>query len=226
MIKAVIFDFDGTILDSETCGYEAFCDLYAEYGLELRLEEWALCIGTHGGPFEPYDELEKRSGRKLDRAALKDRYETELMNRSLKMELLPGVRETLEEARQLGLRIGLASSSHRDWIDRHLEEKGIRGFFQTIQTADDVEKVKPDPALYRQAAAALGVRPEEAVAIEDSRNGLLGAKAAGLKAVVVPNPMTRHMDFESAGVDLVLDSLAGRKLRDILAQLESAENAR
>jgi putative hydrolase of the HAD superfamily len=224
MMRAVIFDFDGTILDSETCGYEALRDLYAEYGAELTLEEWSVCIGTHGGPFDLYGELERRSGRTLDRAELKRRYEAELWNRTLKMDLLPGVREKLEEARQLGLRIGLASSSGREWIDRHLEEKGIRGYFQTVQTADDVAKVKPDPALYRQAAAALGVRPEEAFAIEDSRNGLLGAKAAGLKAVVVPNPATRHMDFQTAGVDLMLRSLSDRTLQEIVEELVSVKH--
>ncbi|MBW5448293.1 HAD-IA family hydrolase [Cohnella sp. CFH 77786] len=222
MIKAVIFDFDGTLLDSESCAFEAFGDMYKEHGHELALEKWALCIGTADGPFDPYEDLQTKVGRKLERETLKARFEEELLARALRAELRPGVPGILEEARRLGLSIGLASSSVRTWIDRHLTARGIRGYFETIKTSDDVEKVKPDPALYRLALEALGVRPDEAVAVEDSLNGMRAAKAAGMQVVIVPNPVTRQMDFAAEGPDLILDSLAERPLTWIVDRLESA----
>jgi putative hydrolase of the HAD superfamily len=136
---------------------------------------------------------------------------------------LPGVPGILEEARLLGLSIGLASSSNRTWIERHLQAKGIRSFFESVRTSNDVEKVKPDPALYRLSLEALGVRPEEAVAFEDSLNGMRAAKAAGMHVVIVPNEVTKHMDFIGAGADLILGSMAEQPLRWILDRLETAE---
>ncbi|MDB4867229.1 MAG: family hydrolase, partial [Cohnella sp.] len=206
-IKAIVFDFDGTLMDTETCAFEVVCGIFSEHGQELALEQWALGIGTANGPYDPYSDLEQRIGRSLDRQVLKARFDAELREKADRAVLRDGVLETLEEARRLGLSIALATSSPREWIDRHLEAKGIRQYFQSIHTADDVERVKPDPALYLLAVAALGVKAEEAVAMEDSLHGLTAAKKAGLHSIAVPNPVTRHMDFIGAGADIVIDSL-------------------
>lgn len=219
MIKAIVFDFDGTLVDTETCAFQVFRAIYADYGQELPLKQWAQVVGSTFGPFDPYEELQRLTGKVLDREALRARYEADLLKRADEAPLLPGVTDVLEEARELGLRIGLASSSDRFWIDRHLSGKQIGHYFQTTQTADDVAQVKPDPALYRQALAALGVQPEEAVAVEDSVHGLKAAKAAGMHAVVVPNAMTAHMDFAAARADLVIESLAAQPLRTVLERL-------
>jgi putative hydrolase of the HAD superfamily len=219
MIKALVFDFDGTLMDTESCAFEAFSGIYADHGHELPLEQWALVVGTANASFDPYADLQTRMGRPLDLAALKVRFEADLHERAACAELRPGVREVLEEARSLGLKIGLASSADRAWIDKHLEAQGIRGYFESIHTSDDVEKVKPDPALYRLAIAALGVEPEEAAAVEDSLNGMRAAKAAGMHALIVPNPVTRHMDFTAEGADLIVESLADQPLRDLLGRL-------
>lgn len=205
MIKAVVFDFDGTLLDTETSAYEAFCDIYAEHGQTLRLEDWALGIGTHGG-FSPYEDLAAKTGKQIDRDALEARYRALHGERVAGIALRPGVMDRLEEARRLGLRIGLASSSDRAWLEKYTALLGIRDYFEVICSADDVERVKPDPALYLMAVKALGATGEEAIAIEDSMNGLRAAKAAGLFAIVVPNSVTGHMDF--TGADLIADSLA------------------
>lgn len=221
MIKAIIFDFDGTIVDTESCAYEAFGGIYADHGHELPLELWALGIGTVDG-FDPYEDLQRRVGRTLDRDKLHHRFSAELHDRADRAELRPGVLDMLEQARGLGLSVGLASSADRKWIDRHLAGKGIKDYFLTTHTSDDVEKVKPDPALYRLAVTALGVRPEEAVAVEDSLHGLHAAKAAGMHAIVVPNPMTRHMDFRSGGADVIVESLASLPLQALLERLKRA----
>ncbi|MFD0671256.1 HAD family hydrolase [Cohnella sp. GCM10027633] len=219
MIKAVIFDFDGTLADTETCAYEAMCGIYAEHGHELPLATWSLAIGTHGG-FDPYAHLEEKTGRKLDREALESQFRALHVATVEKLALRPGVMERLEEARRLGWKIGLASSSDRAWLERNTKLLGIREYFETIRSADDVERVKPDPALYAQAAEALGVKPEEAIAIEDSMNGLRAAKAAGMFAVVVPNPVTAHMDF--TGADAIADSLAEVVFADLAATYSAA----
>jgi len=216
-IKAVVFDFDGTLMDTETCAFDTYCGLYRALGQELLLEEWAVCIGTVGA-FDPYADLERKCGRALDRQELHARFHAEHHENLKQVSLRPGVIDKLEEARRLGMKIGLASSSDRAWIEMHLQRQGIREYFEVIRSSDDVERVKPDPALYVLAAEALGVRPEEALAVEDSKNGLRAAKTAGLRSLVVPNPVTAQMDFSDA--DIVLGSLEERSLAAIAASLD------
>lgn len=215
-IKAVVFDFDGTLMDTESCAYDAFCGIYSEHGHRLELESWAVGIGTQGA-FDPYADLERLTGSPVDRALVKARFNEEHEKNLAKIALFPGVIARLEEARRLGLSIGLASSSDRAWIERHLGKQGIRDYFQTVRSSDDVERVKPDPALYRLAVEALGVQPHEAIAFEDSVNGLRAAKAAGLFGVAIPNAVTAKMDFAEA--DLTLKSLEQRSLAEIIRLL-------
>jgi len=118
---------------------------------------------------------------------------------------LPGVVAALDEARRLGLRLGMASSSSRAWVSGHLTRLGLLDYFEVLRCAEDVEAVKPDPALYRAALEGLGLAPHEAIAIEDSAHGVLAAKRAGLYCVAVPNVVTRGLDFSQA--DRVLKSL-------------------
>ncbi|XID92315.1 HAD family hydrolase [Paenibacillaceae bacterium WGS1546] len=215
-IKAIVFDFDGTLMDTETCAYETYCGIYAEYGQELALEAWAVCIGTVGA-FDPHADLEAKTGRAIDRQELFSRFRARHDENAKAVELRPGVLERLDEARRLGLKIGLASSSDREWIETHLRLKGIRDYFEVVRTSDDVKRVKPDPELYKLAVEGLGVNANEAFAVEDSMHGLHAAKAAGLYGLVVPNPVTKQMDFSKA--DLIVDSLASRTFADIMAEL-------
>jgi len=216
-IRAVVFDFDGTLVDTETSAYETMCSLYKDHGQELPLETWAVCIGTVGG-FDPVADLEGKTGKELDKeefhALFKARHVEHLSDASLR----PGALERLEEARRLGWKIGLASSSDLAWIEKHLHRQGIREYFEVIRSSDDVKRVKPDPELYLLAAEALGVKPEEALAIEDSMNGLRAAKAAGMWGLAVPNPVTAHMNFSEA--DIVVQGLDRITFDGILSALK------
>ncbi|WP_349409544.1 HAD family hydrolase [Pseudalkalibacillus sp. SCS-8] len=214
MIKAVVFDFDGTILDTESCEYDVLQKIYKEHGAELPIEVWGECIGTHSNFFDAHEYLEKQIGKKLDRDTIKQQRLNLFQELIKDRDALPGVIEYLEAARHLGLKIGLASSSSYKWVSKHLKNLGIEEYFECIRTSDDVETVKPDPALFLKTVDCLGVKPEEAIAFEDSVNGAKSAKRAGLHTVVIPNMVTRHLTFED--FDLKLESLAELELQEMI----------
>lgn len=196
MIKALIFDFDGTILDTETAWYEAFREAYEQHGVDFPLEKYAECIGTNNHTFNPYEYLMTDLGLPIDREDFKSSIHQRYSELMKKESLRPGIMEYLQAAKEHGLRIGLASSSDKKWIDNHLQQLGIASYFECIRTSDDVKLVKPDPELYVQTLECLNVKPEEAIAIEDSPNGAKAAFAAGMHYVVVPNQITRFLKFD------------------------------
>lgn len=196
MIKAIIFDFDGTILDTETPWYYALREAYKEYGVELPLELYSQCVGTSNNTFNPYEYLMTEKGLPIDKDEFRNRIKRDHAQLMSKQQVREGVLELLNQAKEAGLRVGLASSSERSWIDRHLEQVGLKEYFEAIKTSDDVTNVKPDPELYLRALDALGVAPEEAVAIEDSPNGARAAVAAGMTCIVVPNELTGLLAFD------------------------------
>ena len=205
MIKAIVFDFDGLMIDTEAAVFQTWQEIYREYGHNLERASWQSAIGTQESPFDPRAELDRRLGRQLDWVAINRQQREREIELVAEMPLLPGVADHLEHAHQQGYRLGMASSSYHDWVDYHLVERGLRDYFTTVQCADDVQLTKPDPALYRQAIAGLGVEPQEAFALEDSPAGALAASRAGLFTVIVPNDLTRDLEF--AAGDLKLDSL-------------------
>jgi HAD superfamily hydrolase (TIGR01509 family) len=196
MIKALIFDFDGTIIDTETAWYIAFRDAYKEHGVDLTLEMYSECIGTSLKTFNPYEYLITDLNLPIDRDAFRESIQLQhaaLMN---KEKVRPGIQEYLEQASKAGIKLAVASSSKREWVEQHLEQLKLKDYFEVIRTADDVANVKPDPELYNQALEALGVTPDEAVAIEDSPNGARAAAAAGMHCVVISNTITGTLEFE------------------------------
>lgn len=219
MIKAIIFDCDGLIIDTETAWYQAIQGLYVENELHLPLEVYAQCIGSTLDMFDPYQHLAERLTKPLSieiiKSISKEKY-TKLMKDQV---LRPGVEEYLLAAKRLGLQIGLASSSSRDWVEHYLRTFEIYDYFDTIRTADDVLLVKPDPELYLQSLKALNVTGEEAIVFEDSLNGLRAAKAAGLYCVIVPNEVTSFMDF--ANYDLKINSMADMSLDEVINRIEA-----
>ena len=213
-IKALVFDFDGTILDSEVPDYESWEELFQAHGTSLSLDEWAVCVG--GGPddFDPYAILEAQTGQPVDRAAIREQRSSRFRALVEEQPIMPGVMQWLEDADRAGLKLAVASSSDSAWVNGHLERRGLRERFICVHTRDDVERVKPDPTLYRLSVEALGIQPHEAVALEDSRNGMLAAKTAGLRCIAIPNPITQKLDFSEA--DIRLSSLGEMSLAELL----------
>jgi HAD superfamily hydrolase (TIGR01509 family) len=220
LIEAVVFDFDGLIFDSETHEYETVAELFAEHGAELPLEVWSDCIGRAPGYFDPYAYLEERTGARVDRDALDALRRSRFFERVQGVGPIAGVEEALRAAKSLGLRIGLASSSNREWVEPQLRRLGLWHYFECVRTGDEVERAKPDPELYRSVLRCLGVEATRAVAFEDSPNGALAAKRAGMYCVIVPNRVTAGLAFGEH--DLRLESLMQAELADLLARISAA----
>lgn len=221
-LRAVVLDFDGLIVDTETPIFEAWFDAYRRHGHELGLDLWQHSLGTHGG-FDPLAHLDSLCGGTLDREALLAEVKAHTAAGCDARGLLPGVEQLLQDARSLGLGRAVASSSSSGWVEGWLERHGIRGLFDAVATRDHVARVKPDPELFLLAARRLGVAPRECVVFEDSANGMRAALAAGMRCVAVPNALTSRL--ERPDVDLVVGSLAERPLSEILRLLEAAPPA-
>ena len=217
MIRAVVFDFDGLIMDTEAPEFQAWQEIYRAHGCELPLEVWATGLGTSADAFNPCDYLEIQLGQPIDRDAIQEKRRRRYRELIKTQAVLPGVRGYIAEAKRLGLRLGVASSSSRAWVVGHLTELGLTPHFECIKCSDDVSRVKPDPALYQCVIESFGLRPEEAVAFEDSPNGIAAAKRAGLWCVAIPNPLTCQLPLGQA--DLQLTSLAVMPLEQLLEQL-------
>jgi HAD superfamily hydrolase (TIGR01509 family) len=213
-VRGLLFDFDGLIVDTETPSMASWQELYREHGQELPVEQWITLVGTIGAPFDPYAHLEELAG-PLDRAAVLERRRDHELSLTDVEELRPGVLDYLEEADRLGLRKAIVSSSTREWIDRHLRRLERAEHFDAIVAANhDVARAKPAPTLYLEALDLLGLAPGEAIAFEDSPNGIKAAKAAGVFCVAVPNSVTAGLGLGEA--DLVLDSLAHLPLSELI----------
>lgn len=219
-MKAVIFDFDGVILDTETPWYHAYAEVFREEGADLPLDMWAQGIGTSFEHRSIFDHLEAVTGRKADVEDIRKRAYVRYRQLTEELTVLPGVETLISDARRLGLKVGLSSSSDRAWVEGFLSKYGLIGHFDAISVMEDVERVKPAPDLYLRTMKLLGVEGREAFAVEDSLNGLNAALAAGLYCVVVSNPVTGGLPF--AGESLRLNSLADIPLSDLIARLEQS----
>lgn len=214
-VRGLLFDFDGLLVDTETTSLASWQELYREHGHELPLERWATLVGTVGAEWDPFAHLDALVGPLDSEAVLARRLARELALADLE-ELRPGVVELLEHAAARGLATAVVSSAPRWWIDRHLGRLGRAAGFDAIVTADgDRERAKPSPALYLEALDLLGLAASEAIAFEDSPNGVRAAKAAGLRCVAVPNGVTAALGLHDA--DLVLPSLDALDPAELLA---------
>jgi HAD superfamily hydrolase (TIGR01509 family) len=217
-IRAFLFDFDGLILDTETASRAGWQWLYREHGHELPPEKWSLMVGTVGG-WDPWGHLEELVGSTLDRESLNERRYAHEISLIEAEELRPGISEYIAAAERHGIKRAIVSSASRRWIDMHLTRLERAYGWDAIVTADhDTERAKPRPTLYLEALEELGVDAGEAVAFEDSPNGALGAKRAGIYVVGIPNAVTRDLGLDGTA-DLVVDSLADLPPDELLARL-------
>ena len=217
-VRGLLFDFDGLLVDTESPSRRGWEELYREHGHELPLDQWATLVGTIGAPFDPFAHLEELVGTPLDRDTLIERKRTRESELIDLEDLRPGVEDYLAEAKLRGLSTAIVSSSTAPWIQQNLHRLGRADGWDVIVTADgDRSRAKPSPTLYLEALEALGLAADEAIAFEDSPNGVRAAKAAGLACVAVPNPITETLALDEA--DLVVPSLADLPFEDLLRRL-------
>jgi HAD superfamily hydrolase (TIGR01509 family) len=224
MIRALIFDFDGLILETEEPTYQSWQEVYQSFGHSLPFSTWSTVVGTTRGIFNPRLELQKLVNENIDWEQVETRREASEYALILGQPLLPGVEQYLSDARRLGLKIGLASNSPNPWVYGHLTRLGLVDYFDCIYTSDDVQNIKPDPELYLSVLRGLEVQAKAAFALEDSPIGVRAAKAAGLYCVAVPNILTRQLDLTQA--DIRLDSLAEMPLEELLDKVNALNTQR
>ncbi len=218
MITALIFDFDGLIVDSETPEFDAWREIYVEFGHDLNMEAWGKIVGVGAmidPSFLPLPQLEALTGRNLSSLHLSARATEQAVARILSLPPLPGVLEMLTAAKQAGLRLAVASSSPHRWVDGHLTRLGLDHFFDAVRCADDVARTKPEPDLYLSALDALKVSPDQAIAFENSPNGVRAARSAGVFVVAIPNPITAQLTL--AGENMRVSSMAELTLAQLLS---------
>lgn len=204
-LEAVVFDFDGTIFDSETPIYRATAAALAELGHELTVPGWATVVGH--GEEDSFLALCRAVGAEIDREAFDAGYARQDRSWRDTLPALPGVVELLAELAAAGIPCGIASSSPAEWVETHLARLGLRDRFTSVATRDRVGgRAKPAPDTYLLACRELGAEVGRSVAIEDSNPGVTAALAAGLRVVAVPSHITVHTDLSAA--DLVVDSVA------------------
>lgn len=219
MLKALIFDFDGLILDTETPEMQVWQELFARYGQAFSVNTWGQIVGGAGHTtFEPAVHLENLVGHPIDRMAINQLARQLSDEAILRQPVLPGAVELIRNAKSKAYPLAIASSSLHAWVDNHLKRLGLFEYFAAILCADDVPRTKPDPGLYLAALRALKVEGRETVVFEDSPNGIQAAKTAGIFTVAVPNPLTIQLKLDQA--DLVLNSLEDVSLDDLKTLLK------
>ena len=207
-IAALVFDFDGTIIDTETPVYESWRDTFVHAGVEpIDFDVWASQIGmADGDAMDVRALLCERLG--VDHVPA----ELEAMRRDLIQEMLhaqpvrDGVVDFLDLAEAFGVRLAIGSSSPTSWVDDNLRRVGLRDRFEVLSCADPGIPGKPNPTVYIEACRSVGASVDAALAIEDSHNGVTAAVAAGMACIAAPGPITVGADFSHATV--AVESLA------------------
>lgn len=219
MIRAIVFDFDGLVLETERPQYEAWRDVFASHGRVLPEQAWLEVMGKPVKIDLFPRRLAAELGRDLDIDALITQYRGVVAKKLNGQPIQPGVAHVIRDAQALGLKLAVASGSTHRWVDGHLERLGILEHFQCTVCCEDTPRHKPDPDPYLRACALLGVEPATALALEDSALGITAAKTAGMSAIAVPTAMTGYQTFDHA--DLVLGSLDEMALGQMLRKLDA-----
>ncbi|GIX08150.1 MAG: phosphoglycolate phosphatase [Candidatus Poribacteria bacterium] len=213
VLRALFFDMDGLLVDTELPDFLSWQETLAEYGLALPFELWLKGVGTYA-PFRRF--LAELGVPESEHDRLRAEQRVRYLKRLESAEPLPGVRPLLEAARAAGLTLGVVSTASRDWVERILSHLGLTGTFRFSLSRNDVANGKPEPDLYRLALERANVPPESALALEDSANGVLAAVRAGITTLAVPNAITQHHDLSQAHRRLSsLDELNDRLLAEL-----------
>ncbi len=218
-MRALFFDFDGTILDTEVAEFESISSIFQEFGIELDTARWTAVIGTaQPSPDFWIDWIEEGAKRTVDRKAVYLEQRRRNLEAVTELHVRDGIIELLKAAQESDVPCAVVSSSSRGWVAPNLDRLGLAEYFSTIVTREDTTKAKPHPDLYWHALGLHGIKRSEAVsvvALEDSFNGSTAAVAAGLTTVTCPNPMTASMNFDhshlhvSSWADVGFDVLSG-----------------
>ena len=213
MPKALIFDFDGLIVDTETVIYESWAEIYEKNGQILELNTYKNCVGSDFEKFHPGIELEKRTGKKFNWTTIDAERENLIREGLEQQKERTGIRHFIEYAKAKGLDLAIASSSSRNWVLGWIKKLGLMEHFSAFANRDDVQKIKPDPELFLTAANFLGIHPSEALIFEDSENGLKAATAAGIPCAIITNPITAGGNFSEAII--VAESFTDERLKKL-----------
>jgi HAD superfamily hydrolase (TIGR01509 family) len=219
-LEAVVFDFDGLVIDSEWVIFETAVAAFAHHGHTLTLDAWSTVVGTSGEDDEEgWARLCAAAGVDFALADYEAAYAAQDRSNRDTLPALPGVVELVQALVGAGIPIGIASSSSRAWLERHVNRLELHEHFTVLVGRDVVGGVsKPAPDVYLRACADLGTDPTRSVALEDSTNGVAAARAAGMATVAVPGRVTRSLDFSAA--DLVVDSLVEVTIPDLEALVD------
>jgi putative hydrolase of the HAD superfamily len=203
---AVLFDFDGVLVDTEWAIYQAWRRTFESHGHELPLDIYTRCIGSDFDTWSPKTHLESLSGRSFDWHQLDADRQVEIRADLEGAGPMPGVTAALARLDAAGVPCAVVSSSHHRWVDGWLERLGLADRFATVVCPGAAPRIKPAPDLWLEAIRRLDLDPARGLALEDSLNGVKSAKLAGLTVWAVPNRTTAGLDF-SATADRVFASL-------------------
>jgi HAD superfamily hydrolase (TIGR01509 family) len=204
--SAVLFDFDGVLVDTEWAIYQSWRRVFEAHGHPLPLDIYTRCIGSDFATWSAKTHLEELTGLAFDWHDLDARRQQEILG-DLSGELpMRGAIVLLDKLAAAALPCAVVSSSSHQWVDGWLAKLGLAGYFQTVVCRGDAPRIKPAPDLFVEAAARLQCAAAECLVIEDSLNGVLAAQAAGMRVWVVPNRVTAGLDFAAA--ERVCPSLA------------------
>lgn len=197
-LSAVLFDFDGILVDTEWEIYQAWLETFRDHGQELPLSLYTRCIGSDFDAWSPKLHLEDLTQLKFDWINMDERRQIRIRTALTQHGPIEGVVAVLQLLADLGIPTAVVSSSSHHWVDGWLEKLGLISFFQEVVCKGDAAKIKPAPDLFLEASRRLKIDPAECLVIEDSLNGLNSAKAAGMRAWIVPNRVTSGLDFREA----------------------------
>lgn len=220
MLKALVFDFDGVIVDTEVEWYYIYRDwLKKNYLYDLQIKDYLVCVGANSESLFSFIEQELGANvpiREFEKTAME-----EFIKRTNKLPAMDGVEKLLKEAKEKGIKIAIATSATRKKPYTHLKRLHLIEYFDALSTAELSENIKPAPDIFLKAAELLKCKPEECLAIEDSLNGLIAAQRANMPCLIVPNRITENSKFE--GYYQKVSSLKDINLQGIIDDFQNKD---